>query len=62
MNYAVQIAIEDRDLLPLTEVGAYTESIATSGKTMIYSTFDRAVFDRWCRALDAAGRKYEKLI
>ena len=61
LQYALQIAVEDRDLLPLTEVGAVMQQIASSGQTMVLSTAERAVFERWCRALAAAGRPYEKL-
>ncbi len=61
LQYALQMAVEDRDLLPLTGVGAVTQQMAGSGLTMVLSTAERAVFERWCRALRAAGRPYEKL-
>jgi hypothetical protein len=61
MDYALQIAVEDRDILPLTNAGAFSEHLADSGKQIVYSTFDKAIFERWCRSLDAAGRPYKKL-
>jgi hypothetical protein len=61
LEYALQLDADDRDLLPLTNAGAYIETLSTSGRTLVISTADPAVFARWSRALAAAGRPVQRL-
>ena len=61
MQYTIKISIADRDVLALTNIGAYTQLTTDDGKAAIYRTVEHSVFVQWCAELEAAGRAYERL-
>ena len=58
MMYEVEVRVDDAHLLPVTNIGAWSDHPGSEEGWLLYCTDSEEVFSAWCEALKVAGKEF----